>query len=61
MKGYWDLQRGPRQRNGCIGCHAAHAPAYPQVLPAPPPRDRFLSPKDQPGAAFEQRWPGAQP
>ena len=42
MRGYWDLTRGPRERNACVMCHAAHAPAYPQVIPAPPPRDRFL-------------------
>jgi hypothetical protein len=43
MRGYWDLGRGPRERNACVMCHAAHAPAYPLVVPAPPPRDRFLS------------------
>jgi len=61
MKGYWDLRRGPRVRNGCIACHAAHAPAYPQVLPAAPPRDRFLEPKNEPGSAFEHRWPVGDP
>lgn len=61
MKGYWDLRRGPRTRNGCIACHAAHAPAYPQVIPAPQPKDRFLEPKNQAGSAFEQRWEGDQP
>lgn len=41
MRGYWDLQRGPRTRNDCITCHDPHAPAYPQVSPAPGPVDRF--------------------
>lgn len=44
MSGYWDLTRGPRARNSCVACHAAHAPSIPRVQPAPPPRDRFLSP-----------------
>jgi hypothetical protein len=42
MRGYWDLSRGPRERNSCIVCHGAHEPAYPKVIPAAPPRDRFL-------------------
>ena len=42
MQGYWDLRRGPRERNACVVCHAAHAPAYPSVIPVFPPRDRFL-------------------
>lgn len=42
MRGYWDLTRGPRERNSCVVCHGAHEPAYPKVIPAPPPRDRFL-------------------
>lgn len=41
MTGYWDLSKGPRQRNHCIDCHDPHAPAYPQVTPVFPPRDRF--------------------
>ena len=44
MTGYWDLTRGPRQRNNCVDCHDPHAPAYVGVHPAPPPRDRFLTP-----------------
>jgi hypothetical protein len=43
MNGYWDLSRGPRQRNHCVNCHDPHSPAYPKVEPAPPPRDRFLN------------------
>ena len=39
MTGYWDLSRGPRERNNCIDCHDPHAPAYPQVHPVPGPRD----------------------
>jgi hypothetical protein len=41
MKGFWDLTRGPRQRNSCLDCHDAHHPAFPEVLPVFPPRDRF--------------------
>ena len=44
MTGYWDLSRGPRTRNNCLHCHDPHAPAYVGALPAPPPRDRFLTP-----------------
>lgn len=39
MTGYWDLSRGPRQRNHCVDCHDPHAPAFVRFLPAPPPRD----------------------
>jgi len=46
MRGYWDLSRGPRERNSCVVCHGAHQPAYPRVIPAPPPRDRFLKPRE---------------
>ncbi len=42
MNGYWDLQRGPRDRNHCVDCHAPHTPAYERVMPVHPPRDRFL-------------------
>lgn len=41
-RGYWDRSRGAWVRNSCVACHAAHAPAYPLVMPAPPPNDRFL-------------------
>lgn len=40
MNGYWDLSRGPRERNTCTNCHDPHAPKYPQVMPVFPPRDR---------------------
>lgn len=40
MNGYWDLTRGPRQRNTCSDCHDPHAPAFPQLMPVFPPRDR---------------------
>lgn len=43
MTGYWDLTRGGRQRNSCVDCHDAHAPAYPLVMPARGPNDRFFS------------------
>lgn len=42
MTGYWDLRRGPRQRNDCVDCHLPHAPASGQWTPVMPPRDRFL-------------------
>ena len=42
MTGYWDLTRGPRQRNNCIDCHDPHAPQYPKFMPVLRPNDRFL-------------------
>lgn len=39
MTGYWDLTRGPRERNACTVCHDAHAPAYPQLMPVFAPKD----------------------
>jgi hypothetical protein len=44
MTGYWDLTRGPRQRNGCTSCHDPHVPKYQGAIPMPPPRDRFQVP-----------------
>ncbi len=41
-RGYWDRSKGPWIRNSCVACHRAHAPAYPLVMPAPPPNDRFM-------------------
>lgn len=41
MTGYWDLTRGPRERNSCVDCHDPHAPHYPEVMPVfAPRRDR---------------------
>lgn len=40
MNGYWDLARGPRERNTCVSCHDPHAPAYPKVRPVFAPVDR---------------------
>jgi hypothetical protein len=45
MSGHWDLTAGPRTRNHCVHCHDPHAPKYPGLLPAPPPRDRFFGNK----------------
>lgn len=45
MNGYWDLSRGPRQRNACMVCHDVHAPAYPQLMPVFPPQD-IIPPKN---------------
>lgn len=56
MRGHWDLQRGPRQRNDCVACHAAHAPAHPQVTPLPGPKDRFANPRVHPGSLVERRY-----
>lgn len=42
MTGYWDLSRGPRERNNCVDCHDPHAPAFPKMSPTFKPRDRFL-------------------
>jgi hypothetical protein len=42
MNGYWDLSRGPRQRNNCIDCHDPHAPQFPRVQPAPGPQHPTL-------------------
>ena len=40
MAGYWDTRRGPRDRNHCLDCHAAHAPRYAPVRPVfPPPEE----------------------
>jgi hypothetical protein len=44
-RGYWDRKKGPWIRNNCVSCHSPHAPAYPTVMPAPPPNDRFLDTK----------------
>lgn len=42
MTGYWDLTKGPRQRNHCVDCHDPHSPQFPVMVPAPGPNDRFL-------------------
>jgi len=42
MNGYWDLRRGPRDRNHCVDCHAPHSPKYERVMPVHMPNDRFL-------------------
>jgi hypothetical protein len=41
MTGYWDLSRGPRERNQCRHCHDPHSPKHPLVQPVAGPRDRF--------------------
>ncbi len=58
MTGYWDLSRGPRVRNSCVACHGAHEPSYPKVVPAAPPRDRFLPHHPEPRPAH--RMPGRE-
>ncbi len=42
MRGYWDLTRGPRERNHCVSCHDPHAPKFGTFMPVHPPKDRFL-------------------
>ena len=44
MNGFWDLTRGPRQRNNCVDCHDPHVPKFPSMQPTFKPRDRFLDP-----------------
>ncbi len=34
MNGYWDLSKGPRERNHCLNCHNPHSPSIKQVKPA---------------------------
>lgn len=43
MRGYWDLSRGPRERNHCVACHDPHAPAFGKFAPVSGPRDRFTA------------------
>lgn len=42
FNGYWDLTRGPREKNNCIDCHHPHSPQFPKMQPTFKPRDRFL-------------------
>lgn len=42
MSGYWDRSQGEQVRNNCVTCHNPHAPAFPVMMPAAPPRDRFF-------------------
>jgi formate-dependent nitrite reductase cytochrome c552 subunit len=44
MNGYWDLSRGPRERNNCVDCHDPHTPKFQGAKPVLKPRDRLLSP-----------------
>lgn len=41
MTGYWDLSRGPQQKNNCIDCHDPHAPSFPKMIVSFKPRERF--------------------
>ena len=45
MRGFWDLTRGPRERNHCVSCHDPHAPNFGKFAPVPGPRDRSVSAK----------------
>ncbi len=51
MNGYWDLTRGGRTRNTCVNCHDPHAPAFPEVMPVLPPKDRISVPERTTGQA----------
>ncbi len=42
LNGYWDLSRGPQQKNNCVDCHNPHTPQFPKMQPTFKPRDRFL-------------------
>lgn len=42
MNGYWDLSRGPQQKNNCVDCHNPHSPQFPKMQPTFKPKDRFL-------------------
>ena len=42
LNGYWDLTRGPQQKNNCVDCHNPHAPQFPKMQPTFKPKDRFL-------------------
>lgn len=42
MNGFWDLTKGPRQKNSCVDCHNPHSPHFPKMQPTFKPRDRFL-------------------
>ncbi len=44
MTGHWDLRQGPRERNHCIDCHDAHAPAFQGGQPVARAVDRSRSP-----------------
>jgi len=57
MTGYWDLSRGPRERNHCVDCHDPHAPRYVGGQPVHQPRDRFLSPAHAPALPPAQETP----
>jgi len=41
MTGYWDEERGARDRNHCLDCHNPHSPAAKQMRPARRPNVRF--------------------
>ena len=49
----------PTEMFTCWDCHASHEPAIPSVMPAAPPRDRFLTPHPAPRPAA--RLPGRDP
>jgi nitrate reductase cytochrome c-type subunit len=42
LNGYWDLTRGPQQKNNCVDCHNPHSPQFPKMQPTFKPKDRFL-------------------
>lgn len=56
MRGYWDLQRGPRARNTCIACHNPHSPAHPQIIPVAGPKDKRVFRQEHSGSMIDQRF-----
>ena len=46
MTGYWDLERGPQNKNNCVDCHDPHLPKFPMMQPTFKPHDRFLEKVD---------------
>ncbi len=56
MRGYWDLQRGPRERNTCIACHNPHSPKHPKVIPVPGPKDKRVYRRIHDGSMIGQRF-----
>ncbi|MEW6161513.1 MAG: cytochrome c3 family protein [Verrucomicrobiota bacterium] len=48
VSGYWNRDLGSASRKECASCHHPHAPAFPEVKPAPGPHP--LHPRSQPSA-----------
>jgi hypothetical protein len=44
VSGYWNTNLGSVTRQECASCHNPHAPAFPQMQPAPPPHYLHATP-----------------